>query len=316
MGPSKDDFEQRFDFSPWAALLLLLLTMLLGSGIGNGIGFLISHLQGVSVTGLIATFNEQSSLEERNLLRAFNFFAHLFTFALPAIFVTLVLYRSDWWRFLKLGRLPSLNFITAGVFFLLGIFGVSQLAYWLNQQIPLPDWATDMEGSASRLVKGLLVMRSPAELVFTLLVVAVLPAIGEELVFRGILQQKLEQVSHKPVAAIWITALIFSAFHLQFAGLLPRLLLGAGLGYLFYWSRSLWAPIIAHFFVNGLQVTAQYFKSQELPEASLQDVNWMGITVSAVLVAALSFYLYQHRTITVPVEEEANTNQPAVTDEP
>lgn len=296
IGPHRGGFEQRIGLPPLGALLLLVVSMLLGSGIGNGLGFLIAHLQGVSLTELLSTFGEHSSLGERNLMRAVNFIAHLFTFALPPLFVAALLYRSGWKRYFMLHRAPSFGFLAAGVLFLLAIFALSQVAYWVNQQLPLPDWASGLESKAGRLVKGLLVMKSPLELGFTLLVVAVMPAIGEELVFRGVLQQKLEQASGRPVAAIWAAALIFSAFHLQFAGLLPRLLLGAGLGYLYYWSRSLWAPITAHFFVNGLQAVALYFRAEELPEASLQDVNWTGILVAALLVAGLSYYLYQHRT--------------------
>lgn len=312
MGPFNDDFEQRQGFSLLAVLLLLVLSMMLGSAIGSGTGYLIAHLKGISLTDLYQTFNAHSNLEERNLMRTANLVAHLFTFALPAVFVAILLYRSGWARYYRLNRIVSPGFLLAGVFFLMGIFALSQLAYWLNQQLPLPDWATGLEGKAGRLVKGLLTMESPAELVFSLLVVAVVPAIGEELVFRGFLQQQIERASGRPVAAIWISAFVFSAIHLQFAGLLPRFLLGAGLGYLFFWARSFWAPAIAHFFVNALQVAGLYFSGEELPEASMQDINWPGILVSALLVAGLGYYLYQHRTIIGPEAEEAQakTNEP------
>lgn len=271
----------------------MVLLMLLGSGIGNGLVFLLGNSMDLSLTEVIGRFGRESPPAERNFLRAANLFSHLFTFAIPALLVATLLHRHRWAQFLKLGRAPSLNVIMAGIFFLLGVFVLSQLAYWLNRQIPLPGWAAEMESSASRLIQGLLVMESPWEFVFTVLVVAALPAIGEELVFRGILQQELEKATERPVAAIWIGALIFSAFHLQFAGLLPRLLLGAGLGYLFYWTRSLWAPIAAHFVVNGLQVTGQYYRQQSLPETTIEEVNWPAIAISALLVAGLSSYLYR-----------------------
>lgn len=277
-----------------AAMLVLVLLMLLGSGIGNGLAFLLGKSMGLSLTEVIQSFSRESPLAERNFLRATTLFSHLFTFALPAILLASLLYRRQWVQFLKLDRFLNFNILSAGVFFLLGTFVLSQLAYWLNRQIPLPYWASDMESSAGRLVQGLLVMESPWELAFTVLVVAILPALGEELVFRGVLQQALEKATGRPVAAIWIAALIFSAFHLQFAGLLPRLLLGAGLGYLFYWTGSLWAPIIAHFVINGVQVAGQYYQQQNLPETSLQEVNWPAIGIAAVLVAGLSSYLYRY----------------------
>ena len=284
----------RLELSPVAALLLLILLMLLGSGIGNGLAFLLGRGMGLSLTEVIQGFGRESPLAERNFLRAASLFSHLFTFTVPAILVATLLHRRPWVQFLKIDRLPSLNILSAGIFFLLGVFVFSQFAYWLNRQIPLPSWASEMESSAGRLVQGLLVMESPWELGFTILIVAVLPAIGEELVFRGVLQQELEKATGRPIAAIWIGAFIFSAFHLQFAGLLPRFFLGAGLGYLFYWTRSLWAPVIAHFVVNAMQVAGQYYWRQSLPETSLQEVNWPAVTVAALLVAGLSYYLYLH----------------------
>ena len=284
----------RLELSPVAALLLLILLMLLGSGIGNGLAFLLGRGMGLSLTEVIQGFGRESPLAERNFLRAASLFSHLFTFTVPAILVATLLHRRRWVQFLKIDRLPSLNILSAGIFFLLGVFVFSQFAYWLNRQIPLPSWASEMESSAGRLVQGLLVMESPWELGFTILIVAVLPAIGEELVFRGVLQQELEKATGRPIAAIWIGAFIFSAFHLQFAGLLPRFFLGAGLGYLFYWTRSLWAPVIAHFVVNAMQVAGQYYWRQSLPETSLQEVNWPAVTVAALLVAGLSYYLYLH----------------------
>ncbi len=277
-----------------AVLILLILCMLLGTGIGNGLAYLLGEGMGLPLVDTIEAFSEKSSMRERNFVRAANLFTHLFTFTLPAILVTVLLYRSTWARFLRLQRVSSSNILIAGIFFMIGIFILSQFTYWLNQQLPLPEWATEIESSAGRLVKGLLVMETPWELAFTILIVAVLPAVGEELVFRGILQQELEMATGRPVAAIWIAALIFSAFHLQFAGLLPRFLLGAGLGYLFYWTRSLWTPIVAHFAINGMQVAGQYYRNRSLSESSPAEVNWPATALAVLLVAGLSYYLYQH----------------------
>ena len=96
-------------------------------------------------------------------------------------------------------------------------------------------------------------MDSIIDLVFNLLVIAIIPAIGEELFFRGYLQQKLIKWNRSPHIGIIITAILFSIIHFQFSGLIPRFILGVLLGYIFYWSSSLWIPIIAHF-VNNAQV--------------------------------------------------------------
>jgi membrane protease YdiL (CAAX protease family) len=163
-----------------------------------------------------------------------------------------------------------------------------------------------MEGEAAEMIKGILVMNSMGEFLLTLFVVAVLPAVGEELVFRGVVQQQLERVTQNPVLAIWMAAFIFSAFHLQFAGFLPRMLLGAGLGYLFLWTRSLWVPIAAHFFINGMQIAGQYIQKNALAESTVEEVNWWATALSVLLIAGLSYYLYQHYLTKVkPTEAEA-----------
>ena len=108
-------------------------------------------------------------------------------------------------------------------------------------------------------LKGLLVYDNSIELIFNILVIALVPALGEEMIFRGWIQRQLMRIINRPHVAIWASAAIFSAIHFQFLGFLPRLLLGVLLGYLYFWTGSLWVSIFAHFLNNGLQVIAQYF---------------------------------------------------------
>ena len=86
------------------------------------------------------------------------------------------------------------------------------------------------------------------------------------MVFRGILQKQLSRLVAHPVVAVWISAAIFSAVHLQFQGFLPRLLLGALLGYLFYWTKNLWVSIAAHAFNNSLSLAGVYFSGAKLAD--------------------------------------------------
>jgi membrane protease YdiL (CAAX protease family) len=177
---------------------------------------------------------------------------------------------------------------------------IAQTTYWINQQLPIPEWASEMERSATGMLEGLLVMESPVELLYNLLVVAVLPAIGEELLFRGLMQQQLERGTGRPHLAVWLTALVFSAIHLQFEGFIPRLLLGAGLGYLFYWTRNLWIPIIAHFIFNGGQVVARYFAEDETAALDLeevQDPQWGAFALGVLVVIAAGYYLWHDNLV-------------------
>jgi len=121
------------------------------------------------------------------------------------------------------------------------------------------------------------------ELLLNLVVIALLPALGEELIFRGIIQQKLAASWQQPQLAIWATAIIFSSIHLQFQGFFPRVLLGAALGYLFMWTRNLWIPIFAHFVFNASQILVQYFfYQQEETTWSLEDMEQVSLALKKV----------------------------------
>ena len=130
----------------------------------------------------------------------------------------------------------------------------------LNDMVVLPHfmsgvelWMQQMEHQSELLTEKFLSVSSYSALALNLLVMAAIPALGEELFFRGILQTVLGEKLNRHLA-VWITAFIFSAIHLQFYGFLPRFLLGAALGYLFLFSGSIWASIVAHFINNALAV--------------------------------------------------------------
>jgi len=172
------------------------------------------------------------------------------------------------------------------LFFVVGLPFVGWLAYW-NLQLPLPDWMEQSEQNTDLLLKGILQMETTPEFLLAFLTVAVTPAIGEELLLRGVLQRRILRVWFgNPHAGIWVAALLFSAMHLEFAGFAPRLLLGALLGYTYYWSRSLWVPIVLHFLFNGLQVIATYVTGEFNPEAEMTEVPpwWLGMISLFLLV--------------------------------
>ncbi len=148
----------------------------------------------------------------------------------------------------------------------------------LNQSIRLPEslvglesWMQEMESSAEETILAFLEGTSITTLMVNLFILAILPALGEELLFRGILQPAFIQNARNVHVGIWTTAFLFSAFHLQFYGFIPRLIMGAGLGYIAYWSRSLWFPIIAHFINNAMAVFLVFFIGLgSLPEGTDQ----------------------------------------------
>ena len=134
-------------------------------------------------------------------------------------------------------------------------------------------------------------------LVLNLLVMALMTAFAEECFFRGTLQTMLKTETDKmPHLAIWVTAFIFSAIHLQFYGFFPRLLMGAWLGYLLCWTGSLWVPVVAHAFNNAMVVFSYYaLDKQWIPENFGETIGtgntWYLAVVSALSMLVLALHL-------------------------
>ena len=120
-------------------------------------------------------------------------------------------------------------------------------------------------------------------LLFNLLVIALIPAIGEELTFRGVVQQSLVRRCKNAHVGIFLSAAIFSFIHFQFYGFLPRMFLGLLLGYLFYYSGSLWTSILMHFVNNGSAVVVAYFEHRNQIGTSVED---FGATDSPIILIA------------------------------
>ncbi|SFH10546.1 CPBP family intramembrane glutamic endopeptidase [Pedobacter insulae] len=174
-----------------------------------------------------------------------------------------------------------------------------------NQKMYLPDflrsietWMRKMEDEAAKTTVAILKMKSVGDFLITLFVIAVMPAICEEFLFRGALQRIFLRWVRSPHLAIWISAIIFSVIHFQFYGFFPRLFLGAAFGYIYFWTGSLWYTIFAHFLNNGFAVSiAWYFQQKNLPLNSEEEipVQWYGYIISAILTLAL-FKLLKNKT--------------------
>ena len=183
---------------------------------------------------------------------------------------------------------------------------IINFVYELNMSLDLPDgpieeFFRDAEGRAEVLTKAFLTMDGYGDLIFNLVLIALIPALGEELLFRGVLQRMFVKSTGNIHIGIWVTAALFSAIHFQFYGFVPRMLLGALLGYLLAWSGSLWVPILGHFINNGAAVYAQWLSSQGVVPEDFEDVGaaegeWMFVLVSVALTGLLLLALYRGRT--------------------
>jgi membrane protease YdiL (CAAX protease family) len=170
---------------------------------------------------------------------------------------------------------------------------INQLASF-NQQLVLPealkslsDWMRAQEDQAARLTELFLTMPGLGDFFLSLLIMAFIPALGEELLFRATLQPLISKWTGKPHLAIWVTAFVFSFIHFQFFGFLPRFLIGAFLGYLFYWSGSIWYSVAAHFANNGLAVLGYYLQQHQLSTVTTDDAGAGPNAVLHIVLALL-----------------------------
>lgn len=161
--------------------------------------------------------------------------------------------------FLRLNKFPSLLSLLLAILTLLAGMPLMEAITTWNNSLTLPESMASIEEAmraaeeqAETAVVALMGEHTVGNLILAILVIAILAGISEEIWFRGAFQQSV--FKRHPHLAIWTTAVVFSAIHLQFFGFFPRLLLGGLLGYLFLWTGSLWTPIIVHSLNNSIVV--------------------------------------------------------------
>lgn len=261
----------------WKTLGQLFVAILIGLVVGNTISSVIFLQAGIDPSQFQAA-GDAMPRYTRDILRLTTLFNHLCTFAIPVLVLAWIQYRESWQDRLYLVKRPNLSLLLLSFLFLLISFPLAQYLYWWNLKLPLPAELLEMERAAEALVEAFLVMDDPIELALNLLTVGLVAAFGEELVFRGMVQPHLSRIVRNEHLGLWLTALLFSAIHFQFAGFLPRMLLGAVLGYLFLWSRNLWVPILAHFLFNGMQIVAKYMlgdKMDQFDPEQMDKPHWL-----------------------------------------
>lgn len=275
---------------PGAVILVTLIAMLFGMGLGAGLGNAVAQMLGVNVTDIMS-WTEAHPLEynERQGIRWFNLVAHFFSFTFVALVVAyLATDERGIAQFLQFKqRLRAID-LGWGIVLLICSLPLILASNWLNSVLPLPESLVTLENNQNWLVGEVLRMENFSEFLMALTVAAIAPAVGEELLFRGVLQPRIQESTRDLHIGVWVTAALFSAIHLQFVGFLPRMFLGALLGYSLVWSGSLWLPIILHFVFNAIQIVGAYlspesFKVSESPEA-IEAPPWWLVLVSAGLV--------------------------------
>ena len=228
----------------------------------------------------------------------------MFAFFIPAIIIA-SLSNPDPFFHLKLKR--SINYKQVIITFLLIVSAIPLINLMTKRTsgFNLPDSMYNLEKviikmqeSAEMLTKKMINTKSAGSLIINVFIMAIVPAISEEILFRGLIQKTIKKWVKNIHVAIIITGFLFSFVHFQFYGFIPRMFLGVIFGYLLYWTGSLWIPILAHFFNNTITLIGYHLFYNS--DSEIQNPDEIGISgnmiffwISLVIFLILFYYFYQ-----------------------
>ncbi len=250
--------------SPWFQLLVTVLTIL---GVGSVVMLLLT-LAGTAISGSeLSVFNGSTTLfsdKDVSFLRYMLIVQDISLLIIPSL---IILKLSDNERGIKSAglRIPSLKDTSLIIILAFCMFPVTSFTGEINAAVHLPSWLSgiekwmiEKEQTADNLIDSLISSERFWVMLLNLLTIAVLPAIAEELIFRGVLQKIFSKLFRSDHFGIWFTAFVFSTVHFQFFGFVPRFILGLTFGYLYFWSSTIWVPVTAHFINNAFPVIMTY----------------------------------------------------------
>ena len=259
-----------------------------------GIALIMTFVAGLLIIAFLgsdpAAFKDPANADKIRLAQAVNV---VIGFIFPAIVVAAMLNRKPFalLGFDKEARIKQVG-IVIGIAFL-SVFIAGGLGL-INRDIPVSaEWKLkfdNWEKAYMEQVALILNLKNFGGYLMSLLIMAVLPAIGEEVLFRGGLQNFLSRATRRPWLSIIIVSVLFSVIHFSFYGFLPRVFLGVMLGAIFYYTGNIWLAIAAHFFNNALAVTSAFVLTKQgkgLEEALNEDVSgayWGLLAIPVVIV--------------------------------
>ncbi len=292
------------EMKPFSQLMFALFIMV-ASVLAFMILGMIVALPFVSMGDLMSSLSAEANTPESiSFLKYFQVLQSIGLFVVPPIILAL-LYHGDIYEYLKINRSTSgQNYLFAALTLLFAIPFVNFLGE-LNNQMKFPEslsglenWMKTMEDAAEVMVEKFMKVKSISGLMFNIFMIAVLPALGEELMFRGVIQRIFTNWTRNSHWGIWIAAFLFSAMHMQFYGFLPRMVLGAMFGYLLVWTGTMWVPILAHFVNNTMGVLGYYFIdkgviSKDVEEWGTGSEQFPLVIFSVVVAGFLLFLIYR-----------------------
>ncbi len=218
------------------------------------------------------------------------------TFIVPALLFSF-LFEGTLFSYYKFRNQTGMVAMLLVIFMMVSVIPFINYMAEINMKMEIPIRALDqllrtLESTAEEMMVAFTATNSIGGLLVNLLMIGVIAAVGEELIFRGLLQRLLIDMVKKPHLAILITALLFSAFHFQFFSFLPRFVLGVILGYLMFYGRSIWYPILAHFVNNAMGVIYYYFNSRGSADDMLEEIGTSTLIPVAAVISLALFLIF------------------------
>ena len=277
--------------NPWSQLALFLGLF--------GVAFILTGLISILIyqaNGVNPQKPDLTNPDVINTMKGVQATMSVVLFMLPPLLFAQFTFTGRYSYFLGFRKAQKSNMYILAVIGMLLSFPFVLWLGELNQVIPLPDYLNNLEEDASRQMTSFLKVENTRDVLVNLFIVAVLPAIGEELCFRGALQRVLIHISKNPWIGIILTAFLFSALHMQFKGFLPRMFLGVVLGAFYWYSASLWTSIIAHFIYNAAQVLLVSY-NQDFATGN-PELPVLYAIASGLVVWAIVWYYSRQSTVT------------------
>ena len=278
---------------PFVKILLLGAVMIVSALVVSIFGFLLA----IPLFGMDVFSGYLEGDLSLHMIRYFQIVSHLGLFV-GASLVFAFLVGGNPLRYLQARRIPGGRIILySAIIMLVAVPLVYFLAY-LNQQLSLPEalsgleeWMRRTEDAAEQMTERLLNVTSWQGLLFNIFMIAVIPAIGEEFIFRGALQRIFHQWFGNVHVAVIVAGVIFSAIHFQFYGFLPRALLGIMLGYMFVITGNIWVPVFAHFFNNAAAVTMHFYAYNSGMDMDMDSIGAHSLSIIPAAISLVIVYI-------------------------
>jgi len=248
------------------------------------------------LSGGISSSGMENLLEDRVLMLSLNSLS-IMIFISPYFYVKKLSNYSI--KIFPINSTPIILVLLSTFLFMILNSGVIE---W-NKSINFPEfmnsfetWAFNKEKELEKITMFLVSFENNWEFLFGILSIALIPGICEEYLFRGVLQKNFYLISKNIHIAVWLSALFFSALHLQFYGFFPRMLLGVLFGYIYYWSGNILYPMIAHIFNNFFSLTIFYFSQKGLLNENFEvSINSSpNIPIGLIIISAVLFICFMY----------------------